>query len=196
MSNPSTQASNSAFAYDHASRFGPCVGLAFIGLGSNLGAGGTTPAELVRQASVALGALGHVTARSRSWSSPAWPDARRPRYVNAAARLQTDMGPEELLTALHDLEASWGRTRTARWADRTLDLDLLDYCGMVRAAQDDSALALPHPRLHTRAFVLLPLREIAPEWRHPATGRSITALIDALPTESVAETHPIPPNSG
>jgi 2-amino-4-hydroxy-6-hydroxymethyldihydropteridine diphosphokinase len=81
------------------------------------------------------------------------------------------------MTRLHATETSFGRTRSARNAARTLDVDLLDYNGRV----EDGSPMLPHPRLDVRNFVLIPLRDVAPDWRHPVTGRLVDALIGALP---------------
>jgi 2-amino-4-hydroxy-6-hydroxymethyldihydropteridine diphosphokinase len=82
-----------------------------------------------------------------------------------------------LLKALHDIEAEFGRIREKQNAPRTLDLDLLDYDGRIEAGPPE----LPHPRLIERAFVLLPLRDVAPDWRHPATGLPVSHLITAIP---------------
>lgn len=81
---------------------------------------------------------------------------------------------------LHGLEAFFGRARSVRNAPRTLDLDLIDHGGQIRAG-GEGELVLPHPRAHMRAFVLLPLKEIAPRWRHPASGERIDRLVAALP---------------
>ena len=92
--------------------------------------------------------------------------------------VETSLAPNALLARLHAVEAEFGRVRRQVNAPRTLDLDIVDYAGLVSAPGDSPIL--PHPRLADRAFVLLPLAEIAPGWRHPATGVSITELIAAL----------------
>jgi len=95
-------------------------------------------------------------------------------YLNAAIRVETELAPRELLGRLQELEASRGRRRSGeRWAARSLDLDLLlsdDAC------IDEGGLVVPHPRMHERAFVLAPLREVAADWRHPLLGLSIDEL--------------------
>ena len=101
--------------------------------------------------------------------------------------VETGLGPADLLARLHEIEAAHGRLRTVRNAPRPLDLDIVDYRGLVRNGGQDGAPAapvLPHPRAHLRAFVLLPLAEILPDWRHPVSGRSIADLIAALPPDA------------
>jgi 2-amino-4-hydroxy-6-hydroxymethyldihydropteridine diphosphokinase len=92
--------------------------------------------------------------------------------------VSTDLPAPALMEALHAVEAEFGRTRRERNAPRPIDLDLIDYRGKVAEA---GSPILPHPRMADRAFVLLPLRDIAPHWRHPVTGRSLDQLIGRLP---------------
>ena len=101
------------------------------------------------------------------------------RFVNAVAEVATDLGPEALLALLHSVEERFGRVRRERNEARVLDLDLLAFGDLV--TDTPGGLVLPHPRLHLRAFVLLPLADLAPGWRHPATGRPIRELIAELP---------------
>jgi 2-amino-4-hydroxy-6-hydroxymethyldihydropteridine diphosphokinase len=114
-------------------------------------------------------------------------DADGPEYVNAVAELRSGLTPPELLAHLHALELSFGRQRPHRNAPRTLDLDLL-FHGERRIAE--SALTLPHPRAHQRAFVLAPLAELAPEWRLP-DGRSVTQALAALVNDPAQRTRRI-----
>lgn len=129
----------------------------FVGLGSNLGDAAAT----VRAAFDALDALPGTRCVARSSLYRSAPvDAAGPDYINAVAELRTEMPPPTLLQALHAIEARFGRERPYHHAPRTLDLDLLRF-GDRRI--DTPTLTLPHPRLHERAFVLLPLAELAPE---------------------------------
>jgi 2-amino-4-hydroxy-6-hydroxymethyldihydropteridine diphosphokinase len=154
---------------------------ALIGLGSNKPFLGRSCEEVVRGASRALSSLGTDVALSPLYRSPAWPDPSQPPYVNAAARLETSLSPEALLAGLQAIEAGFGRVRSGdlalRYAPRTVDLDLLALAGEVR---DGEALTLPHPRLAERDFVLLPLRDVAPEWVHPVTGEGAEAMLAEL----------------
>ena len=106
------------------------------------------------------------------------PDLDQPWYVNGIARLDTALSPEALLARLHALEEAFGRVRRQRWEARAIDLDLIDHCGLVRL---EGAPLLPHPRMDQRAFVLMPLADVAPDWRHPVDGRPIAELLAALP---------------
>ena len=101
------------------------------------------------------------------------------------------MDPAELLACLHDVEGQFSRIRKARNAPRTLDLDIVDFNGLV--ADGSNGPILPHPRAHQRAFVLLPLREISPGWSHPATGETIELLIARLPPGDVIATRRLAP---
>ena len=107
------------------------------------------------------------------------PPSGQPWFVNGVVEVETDLPPAALLAVLHGIEDRFGRTRTVPNAARPLDLDLLDYDGRVSNGED--GVEIPHPRLHVRAFVLLPLAELAPGWRHPRTGQALAELIAALP---------------
>jgi len=99
------------------------------------------------------------------------------RYLNQVALVETGLEPEALLRLLLSVEKAHGRVRAERYGPRTLDLDLLDYEGRVL---DLPGLTLPHPRMHARAFVLVPLLEVAPRWRHPVLGRTARELLAGL----------------
>ena len=132
-----------------------------------------------------LGRLGvTVRRRSRLWRSAPVPPSDQPWYINGVAEIATPLTAPKLLELLHKVERKFGRIRGETGAARTLDLDLLDYGGEKRP---DSTPALPHPRLADRAFVLYPLAEIAPGWRHPASGNPLHALILALPATQKIE---------
>ena len=158
-----------------------------IALGANLPSQAGPPAQTLR-ASLALLCENAVTPVSVSsfYSSSAWPDPSDPAFVNAVARVETTRDPVALLRLLAQIENRFGRIRNTRNAPRTLDLDLLDYHGRIEAGPP----ALPHPRIEVRDFVLVPLRDVAPDWRHPVSGRSVEALIVALPALSVDKLPP------
>lgn len=150
---------------------------AYIGLGANLGDREGTLREAVRR----LATLGEVTAVSSLYETEPVGYREQPPFLNAAVALQTRLAPEELMAAMLAIERGLGRTRSFRNAPRTLDLDLLLVDDRIL---DAPGLALPHPRLHERAFVLAPLAEIAPTAIHPEYDASIAALLANLPDRS------------
>ena len=153
-----------------------------IALGANLPSRAGPPAQTLQAALGMLAARGvEIRKVSAFRQTPAWPEPNDPPFTNAAAALATSLQPLALMTLLHEVEAAFGRVRSARNAPRTLDLDLLDYGGLVLEEGD---LRLPHPAIAGRRFVLEPLAEIAPHWRHPVTGQDIAALLAALPAGS------------
>jgi 2-amino-4-hydroxy-6-hydroxymethyldihydropteridine diphosphokinase len=160
-----------------------------IGIGGNLDSPRYgPPRETLTAALAALQADGiDVVSRSAWYRSAPVPRSTQPWFVNAVASMDTPLGPEELLAALQSVETRFGRLRTEPNAARVLDLDLIDYQGEVMRTP---ALVLPHPRLHQRRFVLAPLAEIAPDWRHPLSGLTAEQLLARLSDEQPVERFP------
>jgi len=160
----------------------------FIALGANLtSARFGAPVDTLRAAVEAIERSGILVVKHSRWyRSPAYPPSDQPDFVNGVIAVETLLPPAALLTRLHAIEASFGRVRAERNAARTLDLDLIAYHGIATAGTDGEP-ALPHPRMAERAFVLRPLQELEPHWRHPLTGEPISALIAALPPDQRAE---------
>lgn len=147
----------------------------YVALGANMASPAGPPAvTLARALELMPKHRIEVAAVSPFYRTPAWPDASDPPFVNAVAEVQTQLLPGELLKALLTIEKAFGRVRKKPNEPRTLDLDLIDYGGLV---SDTEQLSLPHPRMHERAFVLRPLADVAPGWRHPDTGEAISDLL-------------------
>jgi 2-amino-4-hydroxy-6-hydroxymethyldihydropteridine diphosphokinase len=152
-----------------------------IALGANLPSHAGPPAATLRAALSQLAQSGAVPlALSPFYETPAWPDPRDPKFVNAVARIETELAPEKLMELLQAVEAAFGRERAVLNAPRTLDLDILDYDGRV----EEGPPILPHPRIAGRAFVLIPLADVAPDWRDPVSGKAVADLLAALPAEA------------
>lgn len=164
------------------------LGGIYIGLGANLPHpryGG--PVETLTAALADLGRRGVEVRRLSPWyrSAPV-PASDQPWYVNGVAEIEAREAPDRLLSILHEVEEAFGRVRSVPNAARRIDLDLLDFRREIAPGGPGRA-NLPHPRLADRAFVLLPLADLAPDWRHPATGQAISALVAALPGDQVIE---------
>ncbi|HVY13317.1 MAG TPA: 2-amino-4-hydroxy-6-hydroxymethyldihydropteridine diphosphokinase [Alphaproteobacteria bacterium] len=155
----------------------------FIGLGGNMPSATGSPEETIKAALAKMPELGmKVVRNSKFYRSAPVPVSDQPWFINAVAEVETKLSPQALMAALLKLEESFGRRRAVKNDPRSLDLDLLDYNGMVLR---EDALELPHPRLHERAFVLLPLQEIAPQWKHPVSGKNIAMLAAELNPQEI-----------
>ncbi|MBC7103681.1 MAG: 2-amino-4-hydroxy-6-hydroxymethyldihydropteridine diphosphokinase [Parvibaculum sp.] len=171
-----------------------------IALGGNMPTIQGPPAGTLRAALAMMPAFGiKVVAFAPFYRTPALASYIQPDYVNSVAVVEAADPPRTLLDKLHRLEAHFGRVRRERWGPRPLDLDLLDFRGEILvptwptgrdAGVGPLPLALPHPGISGRAFVLLPLRDVAPDWHHPVTGRSVGDLIAALPEGEVRAVRP------
>ena len=141
---------------------------------------------------------------SRFYQTPCFPKGAGPDFVNAAATLAYQGEPDAVLRHLHEIEARFGRERVSRWGARTLDLDLLAVGSRIlpdeivlknwmelsprrQLEEAPDQLILPHPRLHERGFVLVPMADVAPDWVHPILGRSVQQMLDGLPDAQKAE---------
>ncbi|OGR06472.1 MAG: 2-amino-4-hydroxy-6-hydroxymethyldihydropteridine diphosphokinase [Desulfobacca sp. RBG_16_58_9] len=159
--------------------------IAYIGLGANLG----DPRRQLAEALARLAAVEEVEVLkvSKFYLNPPLGPPEQPWYVNAAAQVRTRLEAEELLRALRQIERDLGRVRGERWGPRIIDLDLLLYNGVIMSGPE---LVLPHPEMHRRAFVMVPLAEIAPEAWHPALEKTAAELLAELEDEARARVQP------
>lgn len=150
----------------------------------------------------------NVTSISRFYRTPAFPAGSGPDFVNAALVIRTNLSHESLLNTFHKIEAEMGRVRTVRWGQRTIDIDLISYGDQIVPDRDAQSQwmkipvseqmvtvpgypIIPHPRMQDRGFVLGPLMDIAPDWRHPVLGRSVAEMYAALPENAKDEVVPL-----
>ena len=160
----------------------------FVGAGANLPHPSyASPRETLQAALLELDRRGaRVLRHSRWYRTAPVPVSDQPWYVNVVAEIATSLSADNLLIALHEIEDLFGRVRSVPNAPRLIDLDLLDYRGETAAPGIGRAI-LPHPRMAGRAFVLRPLADLAPGWRHPLSGAAIHDLLKALPADQVAQ---------
>lgn len=182
---------------------------ALIALGGNLTLRDLLPQETLMAAIRDIAEIDvHLRAVSRFFSTPCFPAGAGPDYVNAVVEIETGLSPLALLDQLHEIEARHARQRTERWGMRTLDLDLIAYGELIlpdlatyaqwrdlpleqQMQQAPDRLILPHPRLQDRAFVLVPLCDIAPDWCHPVLHKTAIQMRDALPKADIEAVIPI-----
>ncbi|SLN29336.1 2-amino-4-hydroxy-6-hydroxymethyldihydropteridine diphosphokinase [Pseudooctadecabacter jejudonensis] len=177
--------------------------ITLLALGGNVPTRAGPPAQTLQ---AALGALEEVfgpLSVSHLYQTPAFPEGAGPDFVNAACTLKTGLAAPEILAQLHRIEADFDRTRAVRWGQRTLDLDLIACGGQIlpdrttydhwrglaleeQMVRPPDQLILPHPRLQDRAFVLVPLADVAPDWRHPVLGQTVRQMRDACSASDLA----------
>ncbi|MDA7430506.1 2-amino-4-hydroxy-6-hydroxymethyldihydropteridine diphosphokinase [Primorskyibacter aestuariivivens] len=183
--------------------------MALIALGANLDSPSGPPIKSLPLAIEALSDAGAmIRARSRFYGTPCFPAGAGPDYVNAAIAVGWTGSAHALLGLLHEIEARFARQRTERWGMRTLDLDLIAFGATVlpdaatythwrdlplgaQMTETPGQLIVPHPRLQDRAFVLVPLMDVAPDWRHPVLGQTVRDMHDALPISERDEIKPL-----
>jgi 2-amino-4-hydroxy-6-hydroxymethyldihydropteridine diphosphokinase len=156
-----------------------------IGIGANLpGPDNSTPIETCRAAVACIREIPGLSfvALSPWYRTISIPRADQPDYCNGVIRLQGDIDPVTLLETLHEIEQRFGRERHVINAARSLDLDIIDVNEMIRDAPDP---VLPHPRAHLRAFVLRPILDVAPAWRHPVLQQNVTTLLSELAPQGI-----------
>lgn len=187
-----------------------------IALGANLPSGAGDAAGALRKALASLHDQPRlqVVSASRIWRTPAFPAGSGPDYANAAAVIRTGLAAPDLLACLHGIEARFGRDRsTGRWSARVLDLDLIALDDLIlpdpdtlrrwialppdrQRTETPDRLILPHPRMQDRGFVLAPLAEIAPGWRHPLTGSPVSRMLAELGPGGVSGMVPLASGGG
>ncbi|MDE4192397.1 MULTISPECIES: 2-amino-4-hydroxy-6-hydroxymethyldihydropteridine diphosphokinase [Rhodobacterales] len=180
-----------------------------IALGGNLNLRDLLPQDTLAAAVGELPGAGiSLRAVSRFFRTPSFPAGAGPDYANAVVEIETSLSAQALLTRLHEIEAHYARERGERWGMRTLDLDLISLGDSVLPDQDEyvrwrdlplevqmeatpDQLILPHPRVQDRAFVLVPLCDIAPDWCHPVLQKTAAQMRDALPKADIDSVIPI-----
>ena len=180
-----------------------------IALGSNVTSLSTSPDQLLNESMGEISkSVGKIFLRSKNYRTPCFPAGAGPDFANAVIRVETELDIQGVLDALHAIEADFGRVRTVRWGQRTLDLDLLAADDVVcpdettvsqwinlpldrQMAEAPDQLLLPHPRLQDRAFVLVPMVDVAPDWKHPILGKTVLEMLEQLPRDEIDQVVPI-----
>ena len=173
-----------------------------IALGSNISLGKTLPLEIIERAIIELVKSDiNLMSLSRFYETPAYPEGSGPNFINSVVKAEANYSSQEMLQKLHQIEEKFERQRVSRWSARTLDLDLLAVKGEVlpsnkivqkwvdlplseQKTKIPSELVLPHPRIQDRAFVLLPLLDIEPNWTHPTLNKTAVQLYEELPKQA------------
>ena len=172
-----------------------------VALGSNMSLGKAQPAEIIRNAVTELIKFDiNLISLSRLYETPAFPERSGPNFINSVVKVECNYSPHEILKKLHQIEQKFDRQRASRWSARTLDLDLLAFKGHVFPSRKifqqwfdlpiseqkqkvPHELILPHPRMQDRAFVLFPLLDIEPKWKHPVLKKTVLELYEELPNK-------------
>lgn len=180
-----------------------------IALGSNVTSLSSSPEQLLNESMDEISKrVGEISQRSKNYRTPCFPAGAGPDFANSVIRVKTELDLRGILDALHEIEADFGRVRTVRWGQRTLDLDLLAADDVVcpdkvtvrswidlpldrQMTETPDQLLLPHPRIQDRAFVLVPLVDIAPDWRHPIIGKTAIEMLGELPRDEIDQVVPI-----
>ncbi len=160
-----------------------------VALGSNLNSPEFGPPVQVLEAAMRFMSQSglRVDERSPWYRTAPVPISDQPWFVNGVVQIESALAPQALLAMLHRIEARMGRRRLVRWEARIVDLDLLAYDDRIIAENDSGSLVLPHPRMTDRAFVMAPLADLAPDWRHPVSGRSAREILAELKLEEEIE---------
>lgn len=180
-----------------------------LALGGNLPSQFGSPIQTLQESLIYLNRNDvHIRAVSRFFQTPCFPAGAGPDFVNAAVSIQTTLSATDLLTQMHKIESIFGRERLTRWGTRPLDIDLIGFESQVlpnasvwarwhdlapeqQAHEAPDELILPHPRLQDRGFVLAPLLDIAPDWKHPVLGRTVAQMFADLPEFAQKEPQPL-----
>lgn len=152
--------------------------IVYLALGSNQGDRLANLAAVLR----VLPPIADVTARSPIYETPPWGVLDQPKFLNQVLELDTGLSPRELLDTLKRLERELGRTSGVRYGPRLIDLDILFFDDLV---MESDSLVIPHPRLAERAFVLVPLADLAPDLVHPVYGRSVRELLEKVDSDGI-----------